>query len=181
MKEALKLALEEMKIANYNSAAERLEAALAQPAQEPWCMGMNGCKTKCADCPDEPAQEPVAKVVLTKTLRLPCLQWLDLSRQFDIEDGQLLYTHPPTAPAQPLSLEDSLSVANPCCGKYANCSRPCTPRGRWEAQQAQQLLTDDEIIKLADYHTTYQIESPSTSGMLDFARAIEAKLKEKNT
>ena len=35
MKEALKLALEEMKIANYNSAAERLEAALAQPAQEP--------------------------------------------------------------------------------------------------------------------------------------------------
>jgi len=33
MKEALKLALEEMKIANYNSAAERLEAALAQPAQ----------------------------------------------------------------------------------------------------------------------------------------------------
>jgi len=35
MKETLKLALEEMKIANYNSAAERLEAALAQPAQEP--------------------------------------------------------------------------------------------------------------------------------------------------
>jgi hypothetical protein len=29
----------------------------AQPAQEPWCMKMNGCKTKCADCPDEPAQE----------------------------------------------------------------------------------------------------------------------------
>ena len=34
-----------------------------QPAQEPWCMKMNGCKTKCEDCPDEaalaqPAQEP---------------------------------------------------------------------------------------------------------------------------
>jgi len=29
----------------------------AQPAQEPWCMKMNGCKTKCEDCPDEPAQE----------------------------------------------------------------------------------------------------------------------------
>jgi len=33
--EAMKLALEEMKIGNYNSAAERLEAALAQPQQEP--------------------------------------------------------------------------------------------------------------------------------------------------
>jgi hypothetical protein len=24
--------------------------------QEPWCMKMNGCKTKCEDCPDEPPQ-----------------------------------------------------------------------------------------------------------------------------
>ena len=22
--------------------------------QEPWCMKMNNCKTKCKDCPDEP-------------------------------------------------------------------------------------------------------------------------------
>lgn len=28
----------------------------AQPAQEPWCMKMNGCKTKCEDCPDGPPQ-----------------------------------------------------------------------------------------------------------------------------
>jgi hypothetical protein len=33
--EAMTLALEEIKIGNYNSAAERLEAALAQPQQEP--------------------------------------------------------------------------------------------------------------------------------------------------
>ena len=34
----------------------------AQPEQEPWCMKMNGCKTKCEDCPDEaaqPEQEPL--------------------------------------------------------------------------------------------------------------------------
>lgn len=42
-----------------------LEPTPPQPAQEPWCMKMNGCKTKCEDCPDEaalaqPAQEPVA-------------------------------------------------------------------------------------------------------------------------
>ena len=24
--------------------------------QEPWCMKMNDCKTKCEDCPDEPPQ-----------------------------------------------------------------------------------------------------------------------------
>jgi len=45
---------------------------LAQPVQEPWCMKMNGCKTKCADCPDEPAQEPVA--------------WLD-------EEEKIIYWH----------------------------------------------------------------------------------------
>ena len=32
-----------------------LEKALAQE-QEPWCMKMNGCKTKCEDCPVEVAQ-----------------------------------------------------------------------------------------------------------------------------
>ena len=42
-----------------------LKEALAQPEQEPWCMKMNGCKTKCEDCPDEaasaqPEQEPMA-------------------------------------------------------------------------------------------------------------------------
>ena len=31
----------------------------AQPEQEPWCMKMNGCKTKCEDCPDEAAQPPL--------------------------------------------------------------------------------------------------------------------------
>jgi hypothetical protein len=31
-----------------------LKAQLTE--QEPWCMKMNGCKTKCEDCPDEPPQ-----------------------------------------------------------------------------------------------------------------------------
>jgi hypothetical protein len=63
MKEALKLALEALWTTANPKAEEAItaiKAALAQPAQEPWCMEMNGCKTKCADCPDEPAQEPVA-------------------------------------------------------------------------------------------------------------------------
>lgn len=32
-----------------------IKEALAQ-TQEPWCMKMNDCKTKCEDCPDEPPQ-----------------------------------------------------------------------------------------------------------------------------
>lgn len=28
-----------------------------------------------------------------------------------------------------------LKGVSPCCGEYANCHRPCTPRGRWEAQR----------------------------------------------
>ena len=33
---------------------ERIHKAKAQLEQEPWCMKMNGCKTNCEDCPDEP-------------------------------------------------------------------------------------------------------------------------------
>jgi hypothetical protein len=49
----------------YESKKKAAQDKLAQTAQEPWCMKMNGCNTKCEDCPDEaalaqPAQEPVA-------------------------------------------------------------------------------------------------------------------------
>ena len=70
MKEALKLALDALMenehyiaeherhayVVVYNKIIEKCKAALAQ--QEPWCMKMNGCTTKCEDCPDEPAQRP---------------------------------------------------------------------------------------------------------------------------
>ena len=35
--------------------AAKEKEALAQ-TQEPLCMKMNGCKTKCEDCPDKPLQ-----------------------------------------------------------------------------------------------------------------------------
>jgi len=65
-KEALKLALEALELANINhwwgsskieAAITAIKEALAQPEQEPWCMKMNGCKTKCEDCPDKPPEE----------------------------------------------------------------------------------------------------------------------------
>jgi hypothetical protein len=42
---------------NYYRAKREYEPDAAQPAQEPWCMKMNRCTTKCEDCPDEPVQE----------------------------------------------------------------------------------------------------------------------------
>ena len=75
-KEAMKLALEALENIeerctlgawedDAGKAITALKEALAeQPAQqEPWCMKMNGCKTKCEDCPvqvAQPEQEPVA-------------------------------------------------------------------------------------------------------------------------
>ena len=54
------------------AAVDKLEEALAQTEQEPWCMTMNGCKTKCEDCPDtitaieealaQPEQKPLNEV-----------------------------------------------------------------------------------------------------------------------
>ena len=68
--------------------------ALAQPVQGPWRMKMNGCKTKCADCPDEPAQpeqEPVATVIKSGVNRT----WISEALG-QLPDGTYsLYTTPP--------------------------------------------------------------------------------------
>ena len=60
-REALKLALEALEGADQidsdmQAAITAIKQALAPPEQEPWCMKMNGCKTKCEDCPVEVAQ-----------------------------------------------------------------------------------------------------------------------------
>jgi hypothetical protein len=90
--------------------------------------------------PAAPVQEPVAKVVLTETLGLPCLQWLDLNRQFDFKGGEYLYTVPP------------------------NVATPPAAQRTWVG------LTDEEMQALWDRYAH-----------MEMMRAIEAKLKEKNT
>ena len=42
-------------------------------------------------------------------------------------------------------------------------------------------LTDGDVYPLANEHLRYQPEDYEASGVYDLARAIEAKLKEKNT
>ena len=42
-------------------------------------------------------------------------------------------------------------------------------------------LTDEEVYSLANEHLHYQMEGYEVSGIYNLARAIEVKLKEKNT
>jgi hypothetical protein len=64
-----------------------------------------------------------------------------------------------------------------CCQEYETCTRPCTPRGREQTKRKWQGLTDEEILE--EYRQAYGDDGDLTD--VYFARAIEAKLKEKNT
>ncbi len=56
--------------------------------------------------------------------------------------------------------------------------------GRWvryeDAHRQWVGLTDEDVYPLANEHLHYQPESYEVSGIYNLARAIEAKLKEKN-
>jgi len=69
--------------------------------------------------------EAVAKVVLTKTLGLPTMQWLGLDKQFDLADGQLLYAAP--QPAQPESIECDCGRIHKKTRYGWACSEPAQP------------------------------------------------------
>jgi len=73
-----------------------------------------------------------------------------------------------------MALIEGLQHAKPCCGEYTTCMRPCTPRGRFlgarDAKHEWVGLTDEEMQDLWDRYAH-----------MEMMRAIEAKLKEKNT
>ena len=60
-----------------------------------------------------------------------------------------------------------------CCQQYDTCLKPCTPRGRHLAQRTWVDLTDEDIHNTVGYNETRE--------MYQFALALIAKLKEKNT
>jgi len=64
-----------------NKAITAIKEALAQ-TQEPWCMKMNGCKTKCEDCPDEPPQrKPLTENAIKHLWYEACQTNLELTSQ----------------------------------------------------------------------------------------------------
>jgi len=85
--------------------------ALAQPAQEPWCMKMNRCTTKCEDCPDEPAQEPVAWLDEEKKI----IYWHNTHETDDYHGFRRttpLYTTPQQRPWVGLTDEDQFNLVH---------------------------------------------------------------------
>jgi hypothetical protein len=82
-----------------------------------------------------------------------------------------------------------------CCGDYEKCWKPCTPRGRWLANQQMTWLGQEKeqfVGGMPDVSqqrewvglTEHDIERTFISSgytAKNFARAIETKLKELNT
>jgi len=90
-------------------------------------------------------------------------------------------------PVDPNNFGEPLAQPEPqvCCGDYEKCIKACTPRGRWLAEQELakpwQGLTDDEIKEVLDLNVApWSLSGVALQHVMDDARALEAKLKEKN-
>jgi hypothetical protein len=106
--------------------------------------------------------------------------WQQMCERCDELDKKLAHQE---AKNEPVGLIESLKDAQPCCGQYETCWRACTPRGEFlgqrDAQRTWVGLTDEEIAEVEDeYIVDYRIPAGSA---WNFAKDIEAKLKEKNT
>ena len=64
-----------------------------------------------------------------------------------------------------------LTGVSPCCGDYANCHRPCTPRGRWEGERTHKCepLKYMQLVLLWGHRS----DGPSNAEIVSFAREVE--------
>ena len=98
----------------------------------------------------QPAQEPFAWAVCSVnkdgSLSLEhCASWQEAAHEHindaitehQIEGAAAWVVRPLYIAAQPAQELEDLSGVRVCCGEYAKCHRPCTPRGAWQASQAQ--------------------------------------------
>ena len=156
-----------------------LEKALAQE-QEPWCMKMNGCKTKCEDCPVEVAQpEQDNTYVYASSLATTIWQkhYIKESPKFallDTTEGVLTQIDNMTCGLvrEKLAQPEQEPVADDFFRMIADKNpKPFPlPQRRWVG------LTDEEIEVL------FQTAAGADEEVhIRFARAIESKLKEVNT
>jgi len=122
-----------------------------------------------------------------EALRLALEVLEDLGMKHYENTGEVLYKNTYTAikaaleaKDEPVGLIESLKDAKPCCGQYETCWRACTPRGKFigqrDAQRTWVGLTKEELKPICDeWRIVYG------AWMVDFARDIEIKLKEKNS
>jgi hypothetical protein len=123
----------------------------------------------------EPVEEPVAWMVCTLDGKSVCFtdNPADLTERYK---ALPLYTAPPQR--LPLTEEDvaqNLRSRHDAAKLLEERRQEITqPRREWQS------LSEDELTALGVIHSRYQEESLDTGGWFDFARAIEAALKEKN-
>ena len=188
---------------NYDRFEPRKFAALVlattppqRTEQEPWCMKMNGCKTKCEDCPDEPPQpeqEPHALQGLAAYLRCEAggvfvgspshdalLQW---AREVDAAKAQQEPKQEPVAwrtfdgegGYDYRSYEDNESYADDWNKRNPNHSGWVDKLYTTPPQRTWVDLTDEDISKISQ-----RLGIDHDDSWTDLKQAIEAKLKQKN-
>ena len=172
--EALRMALEALETElsidwgnpdEFDTSAEKMYEAIAAikealaQTQEPWCMKMNGCKTKCEDCPVEvaqPEQESVAWLLTDKNIN--ALQVKSIQRLID----RLKYAHH-TDLCVRINGQDEWFQAD----WLKHMVRVTPPQRTWEG------LSVFEINDL--------VESTENEDYQDLVERTEAKLKDKNS
>jgi hypothetical protein len=122
-------------IAQHPGLAEELKAMDAAPVQEPSLLATLKAVQGTLISANEQGQ-------IADTIWFSAYETL-----FDFIDAEIDKAEQATPPAQPavLSLEESLKVTKVCCGDYANCNAPCTPRGRWQAHQEPDACTWSQV------------------------------------
>ena len=161
---AMKIALEGA--ANYidvlGGDSRKYRQVLAQPEQEPWCMRMNGCKTKCEDCPVEVAQ-PEQDTVQR-------LSALVRAQQITIDK---LEAQPEQEPVAWYIREKDVATTD---GEWAEKNLDmCEPLYTSPPQRTWVGLSDEEVDDLS----REMVKGKKSVNWLSYS--IEAKLKEKNT
>tara|TARA_R110000868_G_scaffold408223_1_gene690795 strand:- start:274 stop:888 length:615 start_codon:yes stop_codon:yes gene_type:complete len=129
--------------------------------QEPWCMKMNNCKTKCEDCPDEP--NPQGEEHMTPN-----------TIEFRSTSSDNTWVMRITADRK-IEVNEDVDVT------FAAQKVLDAMQYLLEAQRTWVGLTDEEVRDLWSWSATSEAEKTANTQQHAFTRAIEAKLKEKNT
>ena len=133
------------------------QAGFTQPEGETWYEAF-------PQCIEAFAKLIAAKAIAELESQKPLIKNMILACPSYLHD----YTHPPQR-----------TEPKVCCQQYDTCLEPCTPRGTHLAQRTWVGLTDEEIKPC--WYEACQTDLELTSQLVVyFAKAIEAKLKQKN-
>jgi len=212
--EALKLALEALEIAcakygdvggkdtdwgKWDATITAIKESLAQPALCKYGNEVQGCTSSPMNCQccfdslddldEEPAQEPVARVIDDGTLE-GTTEWVPFANRVEpLQTGDLLYTAPQpaqepvaylvTGPYEKQAFADTTSAHSYCKGLNKGFGEDSyIVSFLYTAPQQRQWagLTDEEVREICVNEWGI-----NEWGGYEQCRAIEAKLKEKNT